>query len=566
MNYIKIWQRSIDVNGYSKLREVPDLSFVDGRKPLALCLPGLSTIHTKKQEINGYMKLIEKMLGGRSIHNFINIVAVSYGSSSIGEKNIDFFNRNPLSFYCEGTKEFTTNVISPLIKSNIDINVFCKSYGIVFARMLTNALHNLGVRAKPYQIRVLAMGNVSRLNYTKRNNSTEIIVEGVNDNRAKKLNFYKIPPPKNHKRITIVPVSENLLCVLVDLNNYVVIRKNHLRTLVADDERHTALLYCSPGKSNFTLINFIRRVASNMILYRGKEFNIKKILSNISSSEYSGKGGAIKKRLQYAVMNGEENLKIKAVLFDWDLTLANGEYANLLSLNRTFSQMHEEYCLGSGRSWNYMEMRRLFIPTVPIFFKKIYPNKYEEAIRIFKKERLSNISEVKLVEGVKQLLSFLINNDIPIAIVSNKEHDELKTQVELTLCDPLFKNIPIIGNTPKGRYKPNLNGIYDALSVLGIKRNSISSVMFVGDRVSTDINAALSAGCIPCLIGENDKCKLLNITKNVLEDASNFLKIQDELGKQIVWFSSIIHFYEYLLRKTVRVSGGMRFRGLQIYN
>ena len=90
LNYIKIWQRSIDVNGYSKLRELPDLSFVDGRKPIALCLPGLSTTHTKKQEINGYMKLIEKMLGGRSINNIIYLVALSYGSSSIGEDNINF--------------------------------------------------------------------------------------------------------------------------------------------------------------------------------------------------------------------------------------------------------------------------------------------------------------------------------------------------------------------------------------------------------------------------------------------------------------------------------------------
>ncbi len=554
---IKLWQRKLREDLTSYIDELDNLDHIDPEKPLLICLPGVSTTHDKGRAINGYMGVAEKALGGRRANAQVQIVSVSYKNTADELVNIEKSNINPLEYYSEGAKEFAQKVLKPLLDRGIDVNIMGKSFGPVFARMAINALNDMGIHTEPHQIRAVFTGNVARLNFDRKGESTFIYIEGDNDKRAERLNRYKAAAPSNHDKLTITPMDNSALHVLTHVPESITFRKRGQgEVTVTDPQRHTTNLYCTRGRYNGDQVFVLERVARNMMVQKGENFSIDSCLNSCRPlilpevRDYvSYMDRVISEKLQEALQRGISNNKIRAVLFDWDLTLADGEKANLKAINATFGHMLEQGIAYNGhKNWDIATMRREFFPTVPEFFERIYGSFGDTAVNMaidkFREERFNNISDVMLQSGAKEVLLDLINKGIRIGVVSNKDEPELRRQKEVLLPEPIFRDLLLVGKVDGELSKPNPDPILYAMDKLVIMPGEAPSVVFVGDQIRSDIQAAISAGCRACLIGNGDKENLLFDAKNIINVREGWVTVQSQDGHIIEQFDTLHSFMD----------------------
>ena len=572
MSSIKLWQRTLRADLTSQLTELDNLDGLDFSKPVLVCLPGVSTTHDIPRSINGYMGVAEKILGGRQVNARINTISVSYENAEEQLESIQRSNDDPRNFYSEEAKQFAERVMAPLLAKGVDVNLYAKSYGPVFMRMAINALNDMGIRPEPHQVRMVATGNVSRLNFDRKDQTTAIFIEGTNDERAAKLNRYKTATPKNHqqlpedRQLTITPLSDKALHVLTFVPESVKVErysptKGAWIENITDAERHTTRLYSTPGGLNHDQVMLLQRVTRNMITQEGKAFTTESCLTPCqplapmdatSEAIYNASSKVVTEHIDAALERGIRNTQTQAVFFDWDLTLANGESASLNALNATFDKMAEiGYKVPKTRDWKMDDMRRHFFPTVPKFFENTYgeygKDVVESAIATFREERAVRRSDVKLVAGAKEILRGLQAQGIDVAIVSNKDEAELTAQKEMLLHEPEFKDLVLVGKTNGCESKPSPAPIYEAMAQLDIPTNHAPSILFVGDQVRSDVAAAKEAGCKACVIGEDGQNTLIGFAKNILRDRDNGRStIQDQDGEQIEVFRDLSSLAQFL--------------------
>jgi len=181
-------------------------------------------------------------------------------------------------------------------------------------------------------------------------------------------------------------------------------------------------------------------------------------------------------------------LKIKGIIFDFDGTLLDSitdiaiACNNVLEANGLPIHAIEKYVdfIGNGAR----RIVQLALPgewtenetTVDFFLEK------------FKKAYNDNlVVHSKLFDGISEMLSFLNNKGIPIAINTNKPHEQTLLIAEKLLSDHKFE--VIFGQKDETPRKPDPAGALMIAETLGF---SPSEMLYVGDS-DVDVKTALAA-------------------------------------------------------------------------
>jgi phosphoglycolate phosphatase len=192
--------------------------------------------------------------------------------------------------------------------------------------------------------------------------------------------------------------------------------------------------------------------------------------------------------------------KPKAVLFDWDNTVADTWDIIYNSLVKTFVAFgmepwtREEVKAGKGNIHHSMRAS----------FPHIFGDRWEEAGKVYFDSFLEcHLREIKLLPDAEAMLKSLRAQNYYMAVVSNKTGKHLRAEVTHLNLDKYFD--VVIGAQDAARDKPFADPIFLALEKSNIPKSEYqNSVLMIGDS-QTDIEAALNAGVIPCLFADHSK-------------------------------------------------------------
>ena len=187
-----------------------------------------------------------------------------------------------------------------------------------------------------------------------------------------------------------------------------------------------------------------------------------------------------------------------AVIFDWDSTLVDNWRAIHLSLNATLTEMGHQ-------TWTEEETRKRAKSSARDAFPTLFGKKSEQALKFFYEafERFQ-LETLKVLNGAEELIKVLSENEIYLAIVSNKNGDHLRKEVIELGWSGYFQKV--VGASDAIEDKPSIEPVKMALKSAGLGSNSI--IWFVGDSV-LDLQCATISGCVPILIegsGIDDEC------------------------------------------------------------
>ncbi len=197
--------------------------------------------------------------------------------------------------------------------------------------------------------------------------------------------------------------------------------------------------------------------------------------------------------------------KPKAILLDWDNTLADSWRIIHKSLNCAFRELGmQEWSfedIVKGRDNIHHSLRESF----PILFG----DKWEQAREIYYKNFLEvHIQEIQLLPGAMETLSHLQGLDVHLSIVSNKTGQYLRDELKHLGIHDFFHTIIGAGDATKD--KPHADPLIMALHNSNIEQKDYQQkVWMVGDS-KTDIEAAINAKCVPVIFGDADVSKYLS--------------------------------------------------------
>lgn len=214
---------------------------------------------------------------------------------------------------------------------------------------------------------------------------------------------------------------------------------------------------------------------------------------------------------------------IQLVIFDLDGTLLNTIEDIAISLNKslkyhnlpTHSLDTVLKMVGNGVD---LLIQRAVNPYQDLFndVKQYYLQDYNKNCDI----------NTKPYNGIAELINWLKDNNIKIAVLSNKPHIDT-----VTVMDKYFNNTfdYVCGKKDCNRIKPHSDGIIEIMNYFNIKNNN--NVMFVGDSevdVQTGLNAKLKTiACtwgfrtIDQLQGAHYFANTPNDIKNIIEELNN---------------------------------------------
>ena len=163
--------------------------------------------------------------------------------------------------------------------------------------------------------------------------------------------------------------------------------------------------------------------------------------------------------------------KPKAILFDWDNTLADTWPTIYQAMCETFAAMgHEPWSLEITKERVHRSLRDSF--------PEIFGDKWEEAGDLYIKN-FKNIHLEKLtpLEDAEEVLKALKDTDIYTALVSNKTGESLRLEVDHIGWNGYFSKV--IGAKDAEEDKPSIKPVLLALEGSGIVPGH--DVWFVGD-------------------------------------------------------------------------------------
>lgn len=183
---------------------------------------------------------------------------------------------------------------------------------------------------------------------------------------------------------------------------------------------------------------------------------------------------------------------VKAIIFDFDYTLVDSsrgiiECINYALKNLNLPAANEEVACGTiGLS-------------LPDALARVAGEEYlchkDEFIKYFM-ERADEVmvKGTHLIDGVRETLQTLRENGVKLGIVSTKNGFRIKHTLERDGMMNLFD--VIIGGDDVANHKPDPEGVYKAIEILGVKK---SEVLYVGDSV-TDAETAKRSGVNFCAV------------------------------------------------------------------
>lgn len=210
--------------------------------------------------------------------------------------------------------------------------------------------------------------------------------------------------------------------------------------------------------------------------------------------------------------------KPKAISFDWDGTLAITNNLIVEAINTVLIKRNMP---------NYQEMRKKrdknksFKENFPIFFGDDYKNAYAEYLSYYSD---NCVKAVKSFAGAYVLLKRIVDSNVDIFIISNKEKSILLDEVKV--CFPDIKFRDILGNGDTANNKPSPEPLIKAYKQIS---DDITPINFwhIGDGLP-DFCSALSANALPIIVHNMD----------FSEDVIKFSNL-DEIMKNLKWLKII---------------------------
>jgi phosphoglycolate phosphatase len=189
------------------------------------------------------------------------------------------------------------------------------------------------------------------------------------------------------------------------------------------------------------------------------------------------------------MMEGTVLTPPRAILFDWDSTLADNWAAIHAAMNATLIAMEQTpWTLAQSRDRIKGSLRESF----PLWFG----DRWREAGRIyrdaFEREHLLQLREMP---NAGRMLAELRQLDLYLAVVSNKMGRYLRIEADHLGWTGHFGRL--VGAQDTGMDKPAIEPVEMALAGSGVARGP--DVWFVGDT-DIDMICAVSAGCTPILL------------------------------------------------------------------
>ena len=198
--------------------------------------------------------------------------------------------------------------------------------------------------------------------------------------------------------------------------------------------------------------------------------------------------------------------KPDAIIFDWDNTLVDtGD-----NIRKTFLATLKY--MGIEPKAEYFEHY-----SARDLFPKIFGKNFEKAQQYFY-NNISINNKLPLFDYSEQTVNMLFANNIPLAIISNKEGVLLNTEINNLHWQKYFAII--VGSKDCNKDKPSVVPVDFVRQKLNLTIKN--TIWFIGDS-EVDMQCALNSGCISIII--NNKI-LFNIK-----------------DKQVVTFNNIKNFY-----------------------
>ncbi|MDY0028547.1 MAG: HAD family hydrolase [Pseudobdellovibrionaceae bacterium] len=178
-----------------------------------------------------------------------------------------------------------------------------------------------------------------------------------------------------------------------------------------------------------------------------------------------------------------------AIFFDWDGTLADG----LPLIKSGYDYMTArlglpEFTLDDVKGFMRRSSRDLF--------PQLFGNRAEEAKNLFYEfVRGRYLSFFSPIDGAEALLQSMRDSEIPAALISNKNHDLLVSELQEHGWDLYFSCI--VGAGKAERDKPEADPLVMARDMAGLSDAHV--IWYVGDS-ETDMVAALAAGMVPVFV------------------------------------------------------------------
>jgi phosphoglycolate phosphatase len=181
--------------------------------------------------------------------------------------------------------------------------------------------------------------------------------------------------------------------------------------------------------------------------------------------------------------------KPRAVIFDWDDTLVDTWFASFQALNTALVGMGQQ-------AWTDDEARRRAGPSARDLFMQLFGDDWQQADKIYYDTfRSIVLDKIRVQDNAEAILQALSDENVFLAVVSNKRGPMLRAEAEHLRFHEYFNNI--VGAGDAERDKPDMAPVLMALQGSGIEPGP--DVWFVGDS-NTDMLCARNAGCTGILI------------------------------------------------------------------
>jgi phosphoglycolate phosphatase len=179
----------------------------------------------------------------------------------------------------------------------------------------------------------------------------------------------------------------------------------------------------------------------------------------------------------------------RAILFDWDNTLADNWAAIHTAMNATLVAMDQ-------RPWTLQQSRERIKASLRESFPLLFGDRWRKAGRIyrdaFEREHLLRLREMP---NAGAMLASLRPLGLYLAVVSNKMGRYLRLEAEHLGWTGYFGRL--VGAQDTEMDKPAIEPVELALAGSGVSR--APDVWFVGDT-DLDMRCAVNAGCTPILL------------------------------------------------------------------
>lgn len=181
----------------------------------------------------------------------------------------------------------------------------------------------------------------------------------------------------------------------------------------------------------------------------------------------------------------------RAILFDWDNTLADNWRSIHDALNTTLKAMGHP-------TWSPDQTRQRVRRSLRDSFPQLFGERWQEARDIFYAEIFANhLSTLRELPGAGAMLADLAGRDLYLGVVSNKRGDLLRREASHLGWDGYFG--ALVGANDAAEDKPATAPVHLALDGSGIDAGK--QVWFVGDT-AIDMRCARNSGCVAVLIGD----------------------------------------------------------------